>query len=175
MEPVAEILSPFTRPIPLPLSALFFLLQDPPMPTAAVAVRFRREAASMALGAALVALTAALLVSHAVHAMEEGSGSSGGEADGAVGGWSCQNVANIQTALLQKHKNRKCIKQERQRYTWFTQFGLRPWRNNRSALISSSSHTISSPFLTQNTHIFSRTTIPSCIARGFLLGKKTIN
>ena len=28
--------------------------------------------------------------------------------------------------ILQKYKHKKCIKQERHRYTWFTQFGLRP-------------------------------------------------
>jgi len=30
--------------------------------------------------------------------------------------------------ILQKYKHRKCTKQERHRYTWFTQFGLRPPR-----------------------------------------------
>jgi len=34
--------------------------------------------------------------------------------------------------ILQKYKQRKHIKQGRHRYTWFTQFGLRPWRNNQS-------------------------------------------
>jgi len=28
--------------------------------------------------------------------------------------------------ILQKYKHRKCTKQERHRYMWFTQFGLRP-------------------------------------------------
>ena len=29
----------------------------------------------------------------------------------------------------------KCIKQERHIYTWFTEFGLRPQRNNQSFLL----------------------------------------
>ena len=28
--------------------------------------------------------------------------------------------------ILQKYKHRKCIQQERHKYTWFTQFGLHP-------------------------------------------------
>ena len=34
--------------------------------------------------------------------------------------------------ILQKYKHKKCIKQERHRYMWFTQFGLCPRSNNQS-------------------------------------------
>ena len=37
--------------------------------------------------------------------------------------------------ILQKYKHIKCIKQERHRYTWFTQFGLRPQRNSQYFLL----------------------------------------
>jgi hypothetical protein len=47
------------------------------MPTTVVAVRFQRAATFMALGAALLELVAALLVSHDIRVMEEGCGSSG--------------------------------------------------------------------------------------------------
>ena len=37
--------------------------------------------------------------------------------------------------ILHKYKHRKCIKQERHKYMWFIQFGLRPQRNSQSFLL----------------------------------------
>src|ERR1700733_8557852 len=97
--------------------------------------------------------------------------------------------------ILQKYKHRKRTKQERHRYTWFTQFGLRPPRTASPSFLLSSkmkrhnlqqircnilcllsqSHLSVSRSHRIHIYITASNTIPSYKERGCLLGQKTLN
>ena len=62
--------------------------------------------------------------------------------------------------VLQKYKHKKCIKQERHRYIWFTKFGLRPWRNSQHFLYIIQQNEEIQPTTNRCNFIFSLTQSP---------------